>query len=48
MVTWGLVRYCDGDNAASRRLLSKKHGKDIFEECAALAWPEREENRQDE
>jgi hypothetical protein len=29
--------YCDGYNAVTKQLLSEKHGKDIFLECARLA-----------
>jgi uncharacterized protein (TIGR03067 family) len=32
-----LARYANGYNAVSRRLLIEKHGKDIFEECNAVA-----------
>jgi hypothetical protein len=39
VVSWGLQQYSDGYNDASRRLLLRKHGKDIFRECERLVWP---------
>jgi len=40
VVTDELDQYVKGYNSASERLLRKKHGLDIFEECKKLVWPE--------
>src|SRR5262249_20320711 len=42
VVPEGLGWYADGYNSVSRRLLTRKYGKDIIEECEALARQSRE------
>jgi hypothetical protein len=40
VVTDDLDQYVKGYNSVSERLLRKKHGLDIFEQCQRLVWPD--------
>jgi hypothetical protein len=40
VVTHELDQYVNGYNAASERLLQRKHGLDVVAECKKMVWPE--------